>query len=172
MQTRITDQRCDRLAVLSGVLAFALLTATQVDAGKPAPDPGPDVFIDFNFAWFEATGAIEEWGDVDVVDDWTDEDGVVWLRLRYHHGAEDPYFFETVLPSEPKNNWKYPFELIAGPDGYLSGGVLYEGVFADGTATGTTRDVWRWDYDYWADKRYKYQVTEVYWDPLEAYLLP
>ena len=148
------------------------LTAAQVDAGKPAPDPEPDVLIEFNGVWFEATGAIEEWGDVKLVDRWTDEDNVEWIQLRYHHGEENPYYFEAILPSYPKNNWEYPVELVAGPAGYLSGGVLYEGVFAVGTATGTTRDVWQWWTDYWTGKRYKYKVTETYWDPLQVYLLP
>jgi hypothetical protein len=172
MQPYGTGKRCRWLATLGGLLVLATLAGSQAFAKGPPPDP--DFSIESLGAYFVATGAIEETFFRDRVFEWTDETDpeVVWIQWRFHYGDEESNYFDTVLPKYPKNGTRYPIEFTAAPGGFVSGGVLLEGTWAVGIATGNTHDGWEWVYDWWLGRRVKWPVKEASWDPLEGYLLP
>ena len=95
--------------------------------------------------------------------DWYGE----WYVYRLSDDPSGYYYFETILPGEGGDRRKVPFQLTAGPNGYLHNGVLYEGVFATGTANG--RDKWRWELDDNGNRLFKWDYQE--WT-LNCFLLP
>ena len=118
------------------------------------------------------TDSIVEPVSTERVEEWIDDDGVVWIRLRVHNTFDEAYYFEIVRPKYPKNGQKYVFDLTAGPDGFIFGGMLYEGLWAVTEAEGQTKDGWIREYDAWTDKYYKWPTKEVTWKTMEGYLLP